>query len=147
MPLSTYLEKKLLDLVFSATAFTAPATVFLGLSTQTVAGATDANILTGEPTATGSYGRVSITNNATNFPAAGGSQPSTKFLAVSFSFTASTAAWSTGANNLNTFFLNDASTLAGGNVLCWAALNTPTAVNASGITITFNANALEVLLT
>lgn len=95
---------------------------------------TAATILANEPTATGGYARVGITNNATNFTAATGTYPATKALATATSWGASTAAYSSGANNLVIFFLADSSTLGAGNVIAWGILSNPQSVNASGIT-------------
>ena len=64
-----------------------------------------------------------------------------------FSFTASSAAWSTGATNLVTAFIADAPTLAGGNVLAVGQLTTPQAVNASGITLSFASGQITITLT
>lgn len=62
---ATYLANKLLDLVFGAQAFTAPATLYAALTT-TVPTMTAA----GTEVAYTGYARVAITNNLTNFPAA-----------------------------------------------------------------------------
>jgi len=123
-------------------------TLYIGLTTQAVAGATQANVLSGEPTATGSYARIVVTNNQTNFPIATAASPSVLTAGGPFSFAASTSSgWSTGATNLVQMFIADASTLAGGNVIAFGALGTPQAVNASGITLSFAANAITISLT
>ncbi len=145
-----FLQLKLLDAVFGGGAaqsvFTGNATLFIGVSTQALP-ATDANVLLGEPTATGNYSRISVTNNTTNFPASTGASPGTKKLHVSFSFPASNAAWSSGATVLVTFFISDASTLGAGNVL-WAGPLVPATdiVNGTGITFTFAIDALQMTL-
>ncbi len=122
-------------------------TLYLGLTTQAVSGATQANVLSGEPTSTGSYARVALFNNQANFPLATAASPSVLTCGGPFSFAASTAAWSTGATNLVQMFLADASTLAGGNVLAIGALGTAQAVNASGITLSFASAAITITLT
>ena len=141
------------DCIFNmgTTAIPAPFnyvnTWYIGLSTQAVSGATQANILSGEPTATGSYARIVVPNVAGNWSAATYSSPTaTTASAATFSFPASSAAWSTGSTNLIQVFLADASTLAGGNVFGYGALTTPQAVNASGITLSFASTALTVTL-
>lgn len=103
---------------------------------------TGATILTNEPSATGSYARVSTINNAAAFSAASGAYPATKQNAGVITFPASTAAWSSGATPLVMWFIDDSSTLAGGNVLIFGYLTTPQTVNASGITPSFAASAL-----
>jgi hypothetical protein len=121
-------------------------TVYVGLTTQLTSGATSANILSGEPTSTGSYARVAYLNSPTNFSAATGSQPATKTTLTAVTFAASSAAWSTGSTTLKAWFIADASTLAGGNVLCIGDLTTPQAVNAAGITPSFALGQLSATL-
>jgi hypothetical protein len=122
-------------------------TLYIGLTTQAVSGATQANLLSGEPTSTGSYARIVVTNNATNFPNASAASPSVLTAGGPFSFPASTAAWSTGATNLIQMFISDAPTLAGGNVLAFGALGTPQAVAAASVTLSFASGATTVALT
>lgn len=107
---------------------------------------TSATVLSNEPTSTGGYARVAVTNNAANFGAATGANPASKTNATQISFPQSSAAWSSGATNLDLVFLADASTLAGGNVLYWGYLTNPQTVNASGITPSFAASALTLTL-
>jgi hypothetical protein len=64
---------------------------------QAVSCATQANVLSGEPTSTGSYARIAILNNATNFPNASVAFPSVMTADGSFSFSVSTAAWPSGS--------------------------------------------------
>lgn len=101
---------------------------------------TSAVILAAEPTSTGSYARVAVVNNPANWAAASGSMPATKSNTTQINFAQSTAAWSSGATQLNIAFLADVSTLAGGNLLAWAPLNPAQTVNASGITPNLPAN-------
>lgn len=62
--ISTYLSDKLLDHVFGATSYTAPSTVYIALfTTMPDAGGSGAVEVAG-----GSYGRVSVTNDPTNWP-------------------------------------------------------------------------------
>lgn len=141
------------DMVMGMGTGTLPAnwnyvnTWYVGLSTQAVSGATQANVLSGEPTSTGSYARIVVPNNAVNFSTSTYSSPTaTTASAATFSFPASTAAWSTGATNLIQVFLADSSTLAGGNVFGYGALTTPQAVNAASITLSFASTAFTVTL-
>jgi hypothetical protein len=122
-------------------------TVYIGLTTQAVSGATQANILSGEPTSTGSYARIAVTNNQANFPIATAATPSVLTCGGPFSFPASSAAWSTGSTNLIQAFIADSSTLAGGNVIAFGALGTPQAVNAAAITLAFASSAITITLT
>jgi hypothetical protein len=122
-------------------------TLYVGLSTQAVAGATQANVLSGEPTSTGSYARVVLPNTAVTWNAATAAQPSVTTNLAAITFAASSAAWSTGATNLIQVFIADASTLAGGNILAYGALTTPQAVNAANITLSFSTTTLSISLT
>lgn len=129
---SDYLEAKLLDHVFGASAYTAPVTLYLGLS---VGDPTDAGTQTGEP-ASGSYARVEITNNATNFPnATAGSKEN----GATFTFPKATGSWGTVTH----FFIADAPT--GGNILTSGQLTESKAVT-SGDTINFLANSITITL-
>jgi hypothetical protein len=72
--LTDYAEKKLLDQVFGATAWTAPATLYFGLLTDSnTATQRDAGTVTEVSTGTWTnYQRAAVTNNTTNFPNATG---------------------------------------------------------------------------
>ena len=121
-------------------------TLYVALSTQAwSATVTDANLKTGEPTSTGSYGRVAIPNSSTQWPLATGPTAgiSTIKNAVAQNFTTSTAAWSTGSTALASMFIADASTLAGGNIIWSGAISPATdIVNGSGVTFSFAINAM-----
>ena len=150
------MQPKLLDAVFGGgaaqSAWTGGATWYIGVSTQAWStSVTDASLLAAEaggtPFSTGSYARIVVTNNATNFTAASGSNPATKKMHVSFSFAASSAAWQSGATALQSFFIADASTLGAGNVL-WSGALSPNSdvVNGVGVTFTFAIDALQFTL-
>lgn len=132
---SDYLEKKILDLVLGATAFTAPATVYVALSTaaytDTATGSSMSEV-TG-----GSYARVTVTNNSTNWPAASGTNPTVKSNGTTITFPTATASWGT----VNSFYIVDAS--SGGNVLYGGDLTAPKSVGI-GDTPSFAAGALVV---
>ena len=142
------------DIIFNLGTLAAPKpfcpnnTLYLGVTTQAVAGATQANVLSGEPTSSNAYARVVIPNNLLNWTAATAAQPSVKVSIPAFSFPASSGGgWSTGATNLIQAFLADAPTLAGGNVIAYGALGTPQSVNASGITLQISAAGASITLT
>lgn len=84
---SNYYENAVLD-VLGGTSITAPATVYIALftasPTETGSGGTEA---TG-----GSYARVAVTNNATNWPAASSGAKSN---GTDIVFPTATAAWGT----------------------------------------------------
>lgn len=113
---STYLQNKILDLVWSATSWTSPATTYI--SSQIVLPAADGTGGT-EVTASG-YGRTAVTNNSTSWPASSGQ---VKQNAIAFTLTAAAAAsWGLVAGLAEW----DAGT--GGNLLEDAACN-PTTVS------------------
>jgi hypothetical protein len=107
---------------------------------------TSATILSNEPTSTGSYARVAYLNNPANWPAASAGPGSSKSNGNAITFPASTAAWSSGATALDLFFIADAPTLAGGNVLGYGYLTNSQTVNASGITPSFASSQLTATL-
>jgi hypothetical protein len=132
---SDFLELELLDHVWGNAAYTAPATIYVGLYTVAP---TDAGGGTEVGTGTWSnYARVAVTNNATNFPAAAAGAKSNG-TAISFG-----AATSSGAVTVVAVGLFDASTA--GNLLAWADLTTNKTVN-NGDTPSFAANELDITL-
>lgn len=82
----------------------------------------------------GSYVRLSITNNSTNFPAASGGA---KTNGVDFTFVTATGSWGT----IVAWGLFDAST--SGNLLYWGDV-TPNKAIASGDTAKFTAGDLDI---
>lgn len=112
-----------LDELFGATDYTPEATYYFGLSTT--APADDGTNVT-EPSGNG-YARVSIANNATNFPAAiDGVQDN----GTEISFPQATGFWGTVTH----FVLYNAST--GGNLLAYGTLTTSKSID-SGDTASF----------
>jgi hypothetical protein len=153
MGASQALQLNLLDAVFgggaSQSAWTGVATMYCGVSTSTYSTTLlDATIIAAEPTSAGSYARIVVTNNSTNFPASTTSTATgTKKLHIAFSFVTSTAAWSTGATALASFFWSSVSTLATGPVVWMGALTPATdVVNGTGVTFTFAIDALQMTL-
>ena len=66
--LSEYLSHELLDHVFGAATYTPPSSLWCALFTA----APDADGTGGTEVTGGSYARIEVVNNATNFPAASG---------------------------------------------------------------------------
>jgi hypothetical protein len=124
---SDFLELELLDHVLGNAAYTAPATVHLGLFTVTPSDTGGGTEVTG-----GSYARKAVTNNATNFPAAAAGSKSN---GVAQSFVTATASWGT----IVAFGVFDAATA--GNLLWWGAIS-PTKVVDNGDTASFAIGAL-----
>ena len=114
-------------------------TLYIGLSTA-AGTASQAALLAGEPTSTGTYARIVIPNTVVYWTAATAASPSIAYNNAAWTFGGSAAAWSTGASNLTAMFIADASTLAGGNIIAAGALGTPQAVASAGITLAFTAS-------
>jgi hypothetical protein len=105
---SNFLEDEILDHVLGGADYTRPATVYIALYTADPTDAGGGTEVTG-----GSYARLAVTNNATNWPAAsdGAKSNGTEFL-----FVEATASWGT----VIAFGIFDAATL--GNLLYWGEL-------------------------
>lgn len=114
------LEKKVQDKVFGATDFTPPATYYAAL--YTTAPADDGTGMV--EVSGGSYARLAVPNNVTNFAAASGTD-ALKTNALDWLWTAATASWGTVAG----VALMDAS--SAGTMWAFGNLGTPKAV-ASG---------------
>lgn len=130
MSASDYLELELLDHVFGAAAYSAPETIYLSLHSDDP-GEDGSNELSG-----GSYARVAVTNNDTNFPAA---SSGSKNLHVAFSFPEASGDWS-AATYFGTW---DASTA--GNFLVGGPLDDSKTVE-TGDTATFAIDALAITM-
>ena len=127
---SNYLENALLDHVFGATAFTAPGTLYAALFTTSPADDDSGVEVTG-----GSYARVAITNNDTNFPAASGGAKSN---GNAITFPTATADWGT----VVAVGLYDAA--SGGNLIGWATITSQSVP--SGVTASIAAGDLDITL-
>lgn len=129
-----YLEVSTLDLLFGATAFSPSATIYLGLSTTTIA--EDGTNIT-EPSGNG-YTRYSFSNNKTNWTSASGT-PTALSNAVEFAFAQATGSWGT----IIDFFISDASTA--GNIYVYGTLDTARTIT-TGDTARFAIGDLEIQL-
>jgi len=126
---SDYLELELLDHVLGKATYTAPTTLYLALFTVAPTDAGGGTECTG-----GSYARKSVTNNATNFPAASSGSKSN---GVAFSFVQATASW----GECVAFGIFDAATA--GNLLYWGDLTANKTVN-TGDVATFEIESIVV---
>jgi hypothetical protein len=133
---SDFTEAEILDHVWGAATYTAPVTFHLALYTVAP---TDAGGGTEVPSTNG-YVRATSTNNATEWPAATGTTPTTKNNANVIAFPqASGGSWGTvvafGFFSLTT----------GGDFLAWADLDTSKAID-DGDTAQFAASAITITL-
>jgi hypothetical protein len=104
-----YAENKVLDHIFGNTAFSAPANLYIGLSTTTI---TDAGGNITEPVGN-NYSRVAVTNNTTNFPNASSGSKSN---GTAITFAQASGSWGTIVD----VFVADAS--SSGNVIAYGTL-------------------------
>ena len=107
---SNYLENKVLDHVLGGGDYTRPGSVYIALYTVAPSDTGGGTEVTG-----GSYARATVTNNATNWPAASGGAKSN---GTEITFTTATASWGT----VVAFGILDAD--SSGNLLVWATLTT-----------------------
>lgn len=126
---SDFLENELLDHVLGNAAYSAPATVYIALFTATPSDTGGGTEVTG-----GSYARASVTNNATNWPAASGGA---KANGTEILFTTATANWGT----VTSFGIFDASTA--GNLIYWGDVSPSKVIN-SGDTARFAVGDLDI---
>lgn len=117
---SDFLENEILDHAFGNAAWSAPATLYIGLSTTTI---TDAGGNITQPSGN-NYSRVAVTNNATNFPVASGGSKSN---GTEITFPTPSGSWGT----VTDFFISDAA--SGGNTLAYGALSASQTVSAGNI--------------
>lgn len=126
---SNYLQNKLLNYVLGGTSFSPPATHWVALFTS------DTGLLTSSVSnevSGGSYARVSVVANTTNWPAASTVSGVGQIQnGVAFTFPTATANWGT----VTAFALIDSSS-GSGNILYWGDL-TVNKVISSGDTATF----------
>lgn len=127
---SDYLENKVLDHVFGGSDYTRPTTVYLALFVTSPND--DGN--GGTEVVGNNYSRVSIANNATNFPAASGGTKSNGSLLV---FPTASGTWGT----ITSFGLYDQS--SGGNLLYFGNLTASKFV-AINETVSFQVGALVI---
>lgn len=129
MSKSDYLENEWLDHVLGNSAWSAPGTVYISLFTVTPTDAGGGTEVTG-----GSYARVTVTNNLTNWPAASGGA---KANGTAISFPQCTVNWGT----VVAFGIHDAATV--GNLLYWGAISPTKAINV-GDTASFAVGDLDI---
>ena len=128
---SDFLENEILDHVFGASAYSAPATLYMALFTATPSDSGGGTECTG-----GSYDRADITNNLTNFPAASGGAKSN---GTAISFAQASASWGL----VTSWGIFDAN--SGGNLLIWGPLTANKTIDA-GDTPSFGIGDLDITL-
>lgn len=130
-------SQAILDHYFGGTTVgSPPATLYVGLSTTTIAD--DGTNIT-EPVGNG-YAGVSVTNNATNWPAASAADPSHKKNGTVITFPTATGSWGT----ITDVFIK--ATNSSGAVLVYGALSVAKTVS-NGDVFDFPVNDLDITLT
>jgi hypothetical protein len=137
---SDYLEAALLNLVLGGTAWSAPATTYIALSTAAYSDAATGGAMTEVSTTGTGYARVALTNNATNWPSATGTSPTTKNNGTVITFPTATGSWGT----VTSFYIVDAA--SAGNVLYGGDLGTAKTI-ASGDTASFATSPVGITIT
>lgn len=130
---SNYYISKVLNALWSATAPSLPATLYMGLWTSALTAASTG--ATAGETTYGSYARVAVTANTTNFPLSVGGSAVQNATAITF------PANTSGTPTITYFAVLDAAT--NGNLLYWGSItgtvigvgDTPQ-VNIAGLTST-----------
>lgn len=131
MPASTYYRKKNADYTFGNTAYSPPATFYVGLHTADPGG-TGLNEIAGN-----GYARVAVANNTTNFPNADNN--GLKSISVVLTFPVAT-----GNQGTATYFsVWDAA--SAGNLVGYAALTSSQTIN-NGNQARFSANQLSLTM-
>lgn len=138
--MSNYLENKLVDHIFRATSFTAPAALYVSLHT-----ADPLDTGAGTEVSGNAYARSQLNpstsnwantqNSGTSASSGTGGQTSNKAI---IAFTTPTASWGTVTH----FAVWDASTT--GNMICYGALTVSKTINTSDV-VTFPVDSLAVV--
>jgi hypothetical protein len=121
---SDYLENKLLNLVLGAAAYTAPTHIYAALFTVTPSDSGGGTEATG-----GSYARVDLTNNTTNFPTTSNGQ---KQNGTAITWPTATASWGTV---VAVGFFDDPTA---GNLLYWMSISSKTVDSNDTVSIAIN---------
>lgn len=116
---SNYLNNKILNLIFNQTAYTGVATVYAALFTVTPSDSAAGTEVSG-----GSYARVAITANTTNFPTTTTQSISNGTAII---FPTATGSWGTVVAGA----IMDA--LTTGNMLYWGPLGSSVTVNTGNV--------------
>lgn len=132
---SNYFENAILKHVFGDTAYSVPATLYVGLWDNTVTlSDTSIGTATGEVDLLGTgYGRVAVTNDDTKWTVTDNVVDNL----ADITFATAIADWGT----INQFAILDATT--GGNILFWSTLAVAKTVT-TGDTVRFNAGDITI---
>ena len=141
--LSDSAENSFIDFYFRGQSWTAPATQYLGLTTETCSDSSN-----GTEPSSGSYARVSVTSSLANWAGTQSSGSTTASTGTggttsnngAVTFPTSTGAW---ASSANLQAVRSYSASSSGTMLWCIDLTSPIAVTASGFTLSFSAGSLQ----
>ncbi len=130
---SNFYITKILNILWNATSYSFPATLYFALWTSALT-ASSTGATSGEAAYT-SYARVAVTANTTNFPASSGGSNITNGTAITWPA-------NTGGAETETYLaVLDVATLGSGNILYWGSITSTTInggdtpqINTSGLT-------------
>jgi hypothetical protein len=132
---SDYFENKVVGYLFGNVAYSLPSTYYVGLWTATLSDSSTGS--TAGEASGGSYARVAVTNNSTNFAAASAGATSNNNL---IQFPMATASWGTVT------YVGILDALTTGNLIAYADLSTPVSV-AQYDTVIFKPGDLDITIT
>lgn len=141
MPYSIYLRDALLNHVFRATSYTAPATLYVTLLTQNPTDDTGAGLIEVTTSQWTSFARQAIASNTTNWAAVNGGATSPQFTSNN-----AVVSWGTVTINSSTIVTGFAIYDAGssGNMMTWSALTGGNKTINNTDTVSFAAGALVI---
>lgn len=146
--MSDYLENKLIDHIFRATAFTAPATLYVALLTSAPSDtSTGATIAEASYT---NYARASLAAGVANWKSTNGTTSGASSGTTGQTSNASTLTFGTapgsGPTTVTHFAILDSATAGAGNVLFFGSLGASKTINSGDPAPTAVADALTVTL-
>lgn len=145
--MSDYLENKLIDHLFRATAFTAPTTLCVGLVTGTSTDASTGAAPGTEASYTG-YARTALNAGVANWKstngATSGASTGTGGTTSNASIITIGSAATSGPQVVTGFFIADSCTTGGGNIHFYAPLTASKTINNGDPAPTFAVDALTV---
>jgi hypothetical protein len=133
-----YLELKILDDITKVAAYTKPVTLYFGLWTSALTDASN-GATAGEVTG-GSYDRVAVTSNGTNWNTAAAGATDNK---LDFSFTTPSANWGL-VTHVGVFDGNLKT--SGDNLIFWSDLTVSKTINNGDTPVKFTAGDFDITL-
>ena len=137
--MSDYLETQLINHMFRTSSYTKPSTLTIALCVSAPSDL-DTTLAGKEVANSGSYARVALDPDDSNWADTDGADGETSNSSI-ITFAAPSGNWGTVSH----FAICDSATYNGGNMLFYAALNSPVAIT-SGLSVSFNIGDLTISL-